>query len=329
MAVGESTVRRRALGDPGVRLMLEVGEGNAAAFEELMLRYQTRLLNVIAHIVGSRDRAEDLVQEAFLRVYRARRTYKPGAKFSTWLFTIANNVAANAIKTIARRHEVKLDVRASGPMGANPLEAIMMVSSGQIPARQIDKIETREIVRLAIETLGHRQRMAVLLSKFEGMGYGEIAEELLVAYLDGELDEQTAEQVQRGLESDPDLRLRLESLWGTWAMLDELQQPQVKTDFTESTLEVVALGAQSDIDQSRPSGPLGRLGRYLTVAAGLFAACFLGFICVALFRPDPNRQLLEDLPVVQRLDEYRQIDSVEYLQELRKSELFSEDPSDD
>ncbi len=156
-----------------------------------------------------------------------------------------------------------------------------------------------------------------------------ITEELLVAYLDGELDEQTAEQVQRGLETDPDLRLRLESLSGSWAMLDELQEPQVKTDFTESTLEVVALGAHSDIDQSRPSGPLQRLGRYLTVAAGLFAACFLGFICVAMFRPDPNRQLLEDLPVVQRLDEYRQIDSVEFLQELRKSELFSEDPSDD
>ncbi len=156
--------------------MLEVGEGNAAAFEELMLRYQVRLLNVIAHIVGSRDQAEDLVQEVFLRVYRARRTYKPGAKFSTWLFTIANNVAVNAIKTIARRHEVKLDARESGPMGANPLEAIIMASSGQIPARQIDKAETREIVRLAIETLGHRQRMAVLLSKFEGMGYDEIAE---------------------------------------------------------------------------------------------------------------------------------------------------------
>ncbi|MBN2294641.1 MAG: sigma-70 family RNA polymerase sigma factor [Pirellulales bacterium] len=176
MAVGESTVRRRALGDPDVRLMLEVGEGNAAAFEELMLRYQVRLLNVITHIVGSRDQAEDLVQEVFLRVFRARKTYKPGAKFSTWLFTIANNVCANAIRTLARRHEVKLDARASGPMGANPLEAIVMVSSGQIPARQIDKLETREVVRLAVESLGHRQRVAVLLSKFEGMGYDEIAE---------------------------------------------------------------------------------------------------------------------------------------------------------
>ena len=61
-------------------------------------------------------------------------------------------------------------------MGANPLEAIVLASSGQIPARQIDKLETREIVRLAVETLEQRQRAAVLLSKFEGMGYAEIAE---------------------------------------------------------------------------------------------------------------------------------------------------------
>lgn len=174
MAVGESTARRHALGDPDVILMLEVGEGNAAAFEELVLRYQARLLSVIAHVVGSRDSAEDIVQEVFLRVYRARKSYKPSAKFSTWLFKIAHNVAANAIKSIARRHEVKLD--AGGPMGANPLEAIALAGSGQTPSRQIDKLETREIVRLAVDTLEHRQRMAVLLSKFEGMGYAEIAE---------------------------------------------------------------------------------------------------------------------------------------------------------
>ena len=156
--------------------MVEVGEDNAAAFEELVLRYQPRLLNVIAHIVGSRDQAEDIVQEVFLRVYRARKTYKPAAKFSTWIFTIANNVAANTIKSTARRREVKLDPAAGSPTGANPLESIVMVSSGQIPAQRIDKLETREIVRLAVETLESRQRMAVLLSKFEGMGYSEIAE---------------------------------------------------------------------------------------------------------------------------------------------------------
>ncbi len=156
-----------------------------------------------------------------------------------------------------------------------------------------------------------------------------ISEEQLVAFLDGELDEQTAARVRQALETDPELRGRLESLSGSWDMLDQLKQPQVKTDFTESTMELVALAAQSDIKQSRAVGNIDRLRRYATLVAALSAAGFIGFFAVALFRPDPNRQLLEDLPVVQRLDEYRQIDSIEFLHELHKSELFSEDQSDE
>jgi RNA polymerase sigma-70 factor (ECF subfamily) len=174
--VSESSARRYALRDPDVRLMLEVRDDNAAAFEELMLRYQGRLVTVLEHLVGSRDSAEDLSQEVFLRVYRARKRYVPGAKFSTWLFTIANNVASNALRSKSRRREVSLDVRESGPLGARPLEGLVPASSGQIPARQLDKTEMRDIVRLALEALNERQRMAVLLSKFEGMSYADIAQ---------------------------------------------------------------------------------------------------------------------------------------------------------
>ena len=82
MVVSESSARRYAL-DPDVRLMLEVRDGNAAAFEELVLRYQSRLLTVLRHQVGSHEQAEDLAQDVFLRVYRARENYVPGAKFVT------------------------------------------------------------------------------------------------------------------------------------------------------------------------------------------------------------------------------------------------------
>ena len=102
MVVSESSARRYAL-DPDVRLMLEVRDGSAAAFEELVLRYQGRLVRVLEHLVGGRDLAEDLAQEVFLRVFRARRQYVPGAKFATWLFTIANNVASNALRDRSRR----------------------------------------------------------------------------------------------------------------------------------------------------------------------------------------------------------------------------------
>lgn len=176
LVVTESSARRYALRDPDVRLMLEVRDDNAAAFEELMLRYQGKVVTFLEHATGNRDLAEDLAQDVFLRMYRARKRYVPGAKFSTWLFTIANNVYLNALRSRARRHEVNLDSRESGPMGVRPLEAMVMASSGQIPARAIDKAEARQVVHMAIQALNERQRIAVLLSKFEGMSYAEIAE---------------------------------------------------------------------------------------------------------------------------------------------------------
>jgi RNA polymerase sigma-70 factor, ECF subfamily len=178
LALSDSSVQRQALRDPDVRLMLEVRDGSAQAFEELVLRYQSRLVTVLEHLVGTRDQAEDLAQEVFLRVYRARASYTPGAKFSTWLFTIANNVASTALRTRSRRREVSLAPQDSSLRPANRLETMVQASSGQMPARQLDKAEMRQVVRWAMESLNERQRMAVLLNKFEGMSYQDIAESM-------------------------------------------------------------------------------------------------------------------------------------------------------
>ena len=80
LAASDNSPDRYELRDPDVRLMLEVRDDNAAAFEELMLRYQNRLVTVLDHLVGGRDQAEDLAQEVFLRVYRSRKRYTPGAE---------------------------------------------------------------------------------------------------------------------------------------------------------------------------------------------------------------------------------------------------------
>lgn len=176
MAVSESTARHYELRDPDVRLMLRVRDDDAAAFEELMLRYQNRVLKILQHLVGNRDLAEDLSQDVFLRVYRARKNYQPGAKFSTWLFTITNNVASNAKRGLARKHEINVDGSASGAMGANPLDHMALAASGQMPTRLLDKSELSEIVQLALGELNERQRLAVLLNKFEDMSYADIAE---------------------------------------------------------------------------------------------------------------------------------------------------------
>jgi RNA polymerase sigma-70 factor (ECF subfamily) len=179
LALTETSPYRYDLHDPDVRLMLQVRDGDAAAFEELMLRYQNRLLTVLEHLVGSREQAEDLTQEVFLRVYRARKRYQPGAKFSTWLFTIANNVASNARRSFARRKEIGVPERSNGS-DSSPmqLDQIAKAASGFMPARALDKAEQAEMVRHAMGALNERQRMAVLLSKFEGMSYQDIAESM-------------------------------------------------------------------------------------------------------------------------------------------------------
>jgi RNA polymerase sigma-70 factor (ECF subfamily) len=178
VAVSESSARRYAL-DPDVRLMLEVRDGSAAAsataFEELVVRYQDRLLRLLENMVGRREWAEDLTQEVFLRVYRSRQEYVPGAKFVTWLFTIANNVACNALRDRSRRPEITLSGSESGPLGQQPIEQLVQAASGAMPARQIAKAEIREVVRMALDQLNERQRMAVLLCKFEEMSYADIA----------------------------------------------------------------------------------------------------------------------------------------------------------
>lgn len=158
--------------------MLEVREGSAWAYEELVRRYQSRLVSLFEHLIGKRGQAEDLAQEVFLRIYRARTTYRPQAKFATWLFTIANHVAANARRSCAARPTVNLAPADSSASGALAMEELATAGSGQLPTRRMDRTEAQEMVRKAIALLPERQRMAVLLSKFEDMSYEEIAQSM-------------------------------------------------------------------------------------------------------------------------------------------------------
>ena len=174
MAISESSALNYELHDPDVRLMLEVRDDKAAAFEELMLRYQNRLVTVLEHLVGRRDVAEDLAQEVFLRVYRARKKYHPRSKFSTWLFTIANNLALNALRSRQRKPTVPLPAQESGPLGPRPQEQLV-VDPGHTPAHGLRQRELAAIIRTALDGLNERQRMAVVLNKFEEMNYAEIA----------------------------------------------------------------------------------------------------------------------------------------------------------
>jgi RNA polymerase sigma-70 factor (ECF subfamily) len=171
---GESS-GQLALRDPDIRLMLRVRADEPGAFEELVDHYQHRLVAVMHHLVGNADEAEDLAQEVFLRIYRARKKYRPRAKFSTWLFTIANNLALNVLRSRQRKPVVPLNLRDSGPLGPRPAEQMVHDKTKQ-PVQRMQQQELAAIVRQAIEGLNERQRVAVVLNKFEDMNYAEIAE---------------------------------------------------------------------------------------------------------------------------------------------------------
>jgi RNA polymerase sigma-70 factor (ECF subfamily) len=179
LAVSESTALRYQQSDPDVRLMLRVRDDDASAFSELMQRYESRLVRLM-HTIGPRhDLAEDLAQETFMRVWRARKTYVPGAKFSTWMFTIAGNVARNAARSLGRRREVsEVDAPKSqdAPSGPQLLAATALEASGMMPVRIVEGAERADVVRDAVAALSERQRMALMLSRFEHMSYIEIAE---------------------------------------------------------------------------------------------------------------------------------------------------------
>jgi RNA polymerase sigma-70 factor (ECF subfamily) len=174
MPIGQTSAQM-ALRDPDIRLMLLVRDDDSTAFGELVERFQHRLVAVMHHLVGSPDEAEDLAQEVFLRVYRTRKNYTPKAKFSTWLFTIANNLALNALRDRKRRPAVPLDVYDSGPLGTRSTEA---GASGrdEPPSHSLQQKELADVIRRALDDLNERQRVAIVLNKFEDMNYADIAD---------------------------------------------------------------------------------------------------------------------------------------------------------
>jgi RNA polymerase sigma-70 factor (ECF subfamily) len=172
--IGETSAQL-ALRDPDIRLMLRVRDDEPGAFQELVEHYQRRLVAVMHHLLGNADEAEDMAQEVFLRVYRARKKYRPRAKFSTWLFTIANNLALNVLRSRQRKPVVPLNTRDSGPLGPRPAEQLVC-DRADTPGHGMQQQELAAIVRRALDGLSERQRAAVILNKFEDMNYAEIAE---------------------------------------------------------------------------------------------------------------------------------------------------------
>ena len=157
-----------------VQLMLEVKAGDEASFELLLRKYRTPLVNFLYRMVRDQGTAEDLAQEVFLRVYRARLEYAPSAKFTTWMFRIATNLALNALRDGRhRQQEISMDQQIdNGDEVASPWEVADRRPGVEHELIQRDRAA---FIRRAIAQLPEKQRAAVLLHKYQELDYDEIA----------------------------------------------------------------------------------------------------------------------------------------------------------
>jgi RNA polymerase sigma-70 factor (ECF subfamily) len=155
------------LADDDVRLMLALRDGDERAFDALFERWAGRVLRFVERMVREPGAAEDLVQETFLRVWRARERYVPEARFSTWLFTIAGNAARNELRRPFRgaAHD-PLD-----PDDAKP----ELATDGPASDELVDARRTSLGLEAALAALPERQREALWLCAVEGLSYAEVA----------------------------------------------------------------------------------------------------------------------------------------------------------
>ena len=163
-----------AMARTDVQLMLDVKAGDEASFELLLRKYRTPLVNFLYRMVRDTAVAEDLAQEVFLRVYRARDQYAPSAKFTTWMFRIATNLALNSVRDNRhRRMEISMDQTVgTGEDEQRPLEV-----PDRAPSVEQELVARcrAELIMKAIHGLPEKQRAAVLLHKYQELDYDEIA----------------------------------------------------------------------------------------------------------------------------------------------------------
>jgi RNA polymerase sigma-70 factor (ECF subfamily) len=149
-------------------------DGETRSFDALVERYQTRLLNFVYRIVGDRERAEDLVQEVFVRVYRHLGRFDRSKKFSTWIYTIASNLAKNELRNRSRNPLVLFTSMTKGwEDEERPLE---FEDPSSRPDDLFRKRHVRELVESSVAQLPTHHREVFMLREIEGRSYEEIAE---------------------------------------------------------------------------------------------------------------------------------------------------------
>lgn len=148
--------------------------GDSHAFGQIVERYQSRLINFVYRMTGDRDRAEELVQDTFLRVHRHLHRFDRERNFSTWIYTIASNLARNELRRRNASPFIPTDPKPwlSGPEQETPEPE----DPGHRPDTEFDREEVAQTVRQTVERLSRDHREVFVLRELEGKSYEEIAE---------------------------------------------------------------------------------------------------------------------------------------------------------
>lgn len=158
-------------------MMEEIVRGSEAAFAALVTKYQGRIINLVSRLISDRERAQEIAQETFLRVFIHRHRYRPSGKFSTWLYTIAMNLAKNEIRRrVRQRGVVSLDklLEATGDSGA------FVADPGPGPERLYRRRDVEAKVEAAIARLPRKFREVVVLRDMQQLSYEEIGDVLRI-----------------------------------------------------------------------------------------------------------------------------------------------------
>ena len=165
------------MGDDGneedLALMAKAARGDENAFAKIVAKHQHAVLGTVAKMTNQSSDTEDIAQQVFIRLWKSAERYQPTAKFTTFLFTITKNLVFNATRKKSGKNEYSFDA-----LEGKWRQSIEDKSSDSRPDKLIEQTELRQIIDQAISSLPEKQRLAVVLRRYEKMPYEEIAETL-------------------------------------------------------------------------------------------------------------------------------------------------------
>lgn len=160
--------------DPDVELMGRVRDGDGAAFRDLFTKYADAVVNFAYRFVGNRDRAEELAQEAFLQIYRARQRYEAKARFTTYLYRVATNLCLNELRRFDYQGRIE---PLEGYPSEDREEGTRELPDETLPTAEehLAGLETSARIKKVLDRLPPKQKSALLLSRVEGFSYQDVA----------------------------------------------------------------------------------------------------------------------------------------------------------